>query len=80
MSLGYLDVTKFESENINLELIEKWGEGESEISVFVNKDDGHYYCKGPFARYESICYIDLHSISSPEALQDWIQQMKSLNK
>jgi hypothetical protein len=80
MSLGYIDVTKFESEHQNLELLDKFGEGEREISIFLNKDDGKYYCKGAFARWDSICYIKLNTISSPEALKDWIEKMKIQNK
>ncbi len=80
MSLGYIDVAKFESEHQNLELIEKFGQGEREIAIFLNKDDGKYYCKGAFARWDAICYIQLNTITDREALQGWIEKMKIQNK
>jgi hypothetical protein len=53
-----IDAEKFEKDNKNLELIHSDEVGSWAVSLYYNKDDGHYYMKGPFARWDAICYID----------------------
>lgn len=73
----HLDVKIFESNNTNIQLISTIGSGEWKVELYLNKDDDRYYAKGPFARWDSICYVLLEKITTAQEAEEWIEKMKS---
>ncbi len=42
----------------NVELVHSDQNGSWAVELYLNKDNGHYFLKGPFERYEMISYTD----------------------
>ena len=80
MNSKFIDVTTFEKNNKNIKIVETFGEQPWEITVILNRDDGFYYAKGPFSRWDSITYIKLVGIDNEEKLDNWVKKMKESNK
>ena len=72
----HIDVDQFEAQHPNIQLIESLGEGEWKIELYLDQDTVNYYAKGPFARWDAICYVYLSKLKSSEDVPGWLEQMK----
>ena len=77
--MDIFDVQSFESKHRNLILVTTIGEGPWKIELFLNPDDGFHYAKGPFSRWDSICYVKL-SFQDQNHRDAWIKKMSNLNR
>ena len=73
----HLDVAKFEASHPNIDLISTIGSGEWRIELYLNRDNKRYYAKGPFARWDGICYVLLDKVLTDEDASKWVQQMNA---
>lgn len=69
-----IDAKSFEAANKKIQLIQTVGDGPWQIEVYYNSDDGYHYAKGPFARWDAICYVKL-PFTDKEKIDDWIKKM-----
>lgn len=76
MTTKYIDKVEFESLNKNLKLIFSEGNKNWDIQLFLNEDNGKYFTKGPYGRWDSICYVEL-GLKTDEEIQEWIKNIKS---
>ena len=72
----HIDVTQFESTHMNVTLVKTIGSGPGKIELFEDGDTGDYFAKGPFARWDAICYVHLEKVKSKEDVAVWIKQME----
>ena len=67
---------EFEKNILNQSEIYFSGFGDSwDVAIYYNQRDGHYYLKGPFGRWDQICYYDLGPLTKSE-LQVWIDNFE----
>lgn len=67
-----IDYNYFESKTSNQKEIYFSGFGNAwDVQIVYNSLDRHYYLKGPFGRFDAICYYDLGPISELE-IRSWI--------
>ncbi len=60
-----LNFKKIETKILNQREIYFSGFGDSwDVQIYFNGEDGHYYLKGPFGRWDGICYNDLGGLRS----------------
>lgn len=73
----HLDVTEFESNHPNIDLLETLGTGDWRIELYLDKDSNEYFSKGPFGRWDAICYVKLDKVKSKEGAKNWVEEMKA---
>ena len=73
----HLDVTDFESTHPNLDLLKTLGTGDWKIELYYDRDSNEYFSKGPFARWDAICYVKLEKVKSKEDAEQWVKQMRA---
>jgi hypothetical protein len=73
------DVVEFEKNNKNLKFVGRFGKSVREVSLYFNSDDGKYYYKGPFGRWDAVSYFELTNVTSDEDALKWLNEMKILN-
>jgi hypothetical protein len=72
----HLDVAEFESSHQSLKLIRTIGNGPWKIELYLDTISDHYYAKGPFARWDAVCYVFLDKVRSQEDVDLWITQLE----
>lgn len=72
----HFDVEHFESSHKSLKLIWTIGNGSWKIELYLDAITGHYYAKGPFVRWDAVCYVFLDKVRSQEDVDLWITQME----
>jgi hypothetical protein len=76
MTTKYLDKVEFEFLNKKLNLVFSEGDKDWDIQLFFNEEDGKYYTRGPYGRWDSVCYVEL-GIKTDEEVKEWIKNIKN---
>ena len=74
MTTKYLDRHEFESLNTKLTLVFSEGDQEWDIQLFFNEEDGKYYAKGPYGRWDAVCYVEL-GVKTDKEISEWISSI-----
>ena len=69
-----IDAKAFEARSKNIRMIRSFGEKPWQIEIYFNEDDGSHYAKGPFGRWDAVCYIKLPS-NDQKDIEEWIGKM-----
>ena len=76
MTTHYLDKAVFESTDRKLKVIYSEGENDWDIQLFLSQESGKYYAKGPFGRWDTVCYVELGE-KTQEEINEWIENIKN---
>lgn len=68
------DVKDFEKKFPNLRLIAKFAQGSTEISLHHLGELNVYLEKGPYARWDAVCY-EVCEVKDHQGEQDWIENL-----